>query len=100
MYSKTLTKEEVLKISRLARLQLTDDQVELYRTRLLRVLDYIHELNAFKTPEDAFVRHVPKDAVAFREDQSIQFLASHLFIENAPEKKDECFLLPTIVEQS
>lgn len=100
METKILTKEEILKIARLARLELTDDQVELYRTRLGRVLDYVHELNTFKTPEDAFVRHVPKDAVAFREDKSIPFSDSHLFIENAPEKQDKCFLLPTIVEQS
>ena len=68
-----LTREEVLKIAKLARLELTETEVETYRNRLGRVLDYIRELNELKTPQDAFVRHIPKDAVAFREDRAIAF---------------------------
>jgi aspartyl-tRNA(Asn)/glutamyl-tRNA(Gln) amidotransferase subunit C len=100
MRSHVLSKEEVLKIARLARLELSDEQVEEYRIRLGRVLDYVKELNTVDTPRDAFVRHVPKDAVAFREDASKQFLETTELMNNAPKKENNCFLLPTILDQS
>ena len=39
-----LTKEEVQRIAQLARLHLTDDEIERYRDELAKVLDYIGEL--------------------------------------------------------
>ena len=95
-----LTREEVLKIARLARLELTDEEVALYAKDLGRVLDHIHELNALETPKDAFVRHVPKDAVAFREDRALPFAGHHALLENAPALEGTSFLLPTTVEHS
>lgn len=92
-----LTREEVLKIAKLARLNLSEAEVELYRNRLGRVLDYMRELGALETPENAFVRHVPKDAVAFREDRAVPFTGPSL-IENAPAAEEGCFTLPTVVE--
>lgn len=99
MVENLLSKEEVLKIARLARLELSPEEVESYRKLLGRVLDYIRELNTLETPKDAFVRHVPRDAVAFREDKPVPFGHPDLLLQNAPELESGCFLLPTIVEQ-
>jgi aspartyl-tRNA(Asn)/glutamyl-tRNA(Gln) amidotransferase subunit C len=93
-----LTREEVLKIAKLARLELTEKEVELYRNRLGRVLDYMRELNALPTPADAFVRHVPRDAVAFREDRPVPFASVRLLLENAPAIEGNSFALPAILE--
>ena len=100
MVSPMLTREEVLKIAKLARLDLTPAEVETYQTRLGRVLEYMRELNALETPKDAFVRHVPKDAVAFREDRALPFTGQKLLLDNAPAVEENSFLLPTIVEHS
>lgn len=94
-----LSREEVLKIARLARLKLTDSEVDMYQEQLGRVLDYIHELNELKTPSDAFVKHVPKDSVAFREDVAIAFSEPDLLLANAPESEEGHFLLPPIMER-
>jgi aspartyl-tRNA(Asn)/glutamyl-tRNA(Gln) amidotransferase subunit C len=95
-----LTREEVLRIAKLARLDLTPEEVALYQQRLARVLDYIHELNSVETPKEAFVRHIPKDAVAFREDRALPFTSQKLLLDNAPKTESNSFLLPTIVEHS
>lgn len=95
-----LSREEVLKIARLARLDLSADEVELYRARLGRVLEYIKELNELATPKDAFVRHVPRDSVAYREDVPVPFGDSRALMVNAPESEANQFLLPTTVERS
>lgn len=94
----TLTREEVLKIARLARLELTEQEVEFYRIRLGRVLEYMRELGELETPKDAFVRHVPKDAVAFREDKPVPSGNHQMLMGNAPQVEDGCFVLPVILE--
>ena len=95
-----LGREEVLKIARLARLELTEAEIALYQSRLGRVLDYINELKVLDTPKDAFVKHVPRDAVAFREDATIPFIGVRELMANSPAVEENNFLLPTIVEFS
>ena len=93
-----LTREEVLKIAKLARLELSEMEVISYQKRLGRVLDYVKELNLLETPKEAFVRHVPRDAMAFREDRSVPFTGQKTLLENAPETDQNCFLLPAIMD--
>lgn len=97
-YPTMLSKEEVLKIARLARLELTEDEIAFYQNRLARVLDYMTELKGIETPKDAFVRHVPKDAECFREDRAQNFPARDALLSNAPALEEEGFLLPAILE--
>jgi aspartyl-tRNA(Asn)/glutamyl-tRNA(Gln) amidotransferase subunit C len=94
-----LSREEVLKIANLARLDLTSEEVEAYRVRLGRVLEHIQELSALETPKDS-VRHVPKDGVAFREDKPVSFTDVAALMKNAPQAETDHFLLPTIVEHT
>lgn len=100
MVGRMLTREEVLKIAKLARLELTEAEVTAYQTRLGRVLDHIKELNALETPKDAFVKHVPKDAVAFRADKALPFANPRALLDNSPAVEADSFLLPPILEQS
>lgn len=93
-----LAKEEVLKIAKLARLHLTEDEVQIYQKNLTRVLDYISELNKVSTEKDAFVRHVPEDAKGLREDVAERFKANEGLMKNAPEAEDHQFGVPTVVD--
>lgn len=92
------SREEVLKIASLARLELTPDEVERYQKQLGRVLEYVQELKNVPTQNEAFVRHIPRDAVAFRGDKVIPFAHTGAILENAPAVEDGGFLLPTVVE--
>ncbi len=93
-----LSREEVLKIGKLSRLQLTEEEVASYQKKLGRVLDFVKELSALETPKDAFVRHIPRDAVAFREDMSVNFAGQKALLDNAPAVEGNCFLLPAVME--
>ncbi len=94
-----LTKEEVLKIGRLARLELSSDEVEFFQTRLTRVLEYVKELDKVASDSDAYVRHVPKDAVSIREDKSVSFQSIPAILKNAPDTEENCFRLPAVLEE-
>lgn len=95
-----LSKEEVLKIAKLARLHLSEGEVELYQKHLTRVLGYISELNQVATEKDSFVRHVPEDAKAMREDKAESFTATEAILKNAPASEENQFLLPTVVDHA
>lgn len=95
-----LSKEEVLKIAKLARLSLTDAEVTAYQTTMGRVLDYIKELSQLPTPNDAFVKHIPRDAVNFREDAAVPFPGAKAILKNAPSTEADSFVLPPILEQN
>lgn len=41
-----LTREDILKLARLSRLELTDDEIENYRTEIAAILDYVEQLQA------------------------------------------------------
>ncbi len=94
-----LNKEEVLKIARLARLNLSENEVSVYQKHLTRVLDYITELSKVETPKEAFVRHIPGDATGLREDSVKVFSQTEALLDNAPLKEGQSFLLPTVLEQ-
>lgn len=46
---KTLTKEEVQSLARLARLRLTDKEIVTYQTELSAILDYVEQLSGAET---------------------------------------------------
>ena len=93
-----LSREEVLKIGKLARLQLSDEEVETYRVKLSQVLDHVRELAQVGGPEKNFVRHIPSDVVAFREDKALPFNNMVGLMENAPSTEANQFLLPAILD--
>jgi len=93
-----LTKEEVLKIARLARLELTDAEVAFYQNRLGRVLDYMTELKGIETHGATSVRHVPLDSEKFRKDEAVNFPDKEALLKNAPALEEGGFLLPAIME--
>jgi aspartyl-tRNA(Asn)/glutamyl-tRNA(Gln) amidotransferase subunit C len=93
-----LSKEEVIKIARLARLELTETEILETQKRLTRVLDYMKELSSLSTPGDGFVKHVPRDAVPFREDVAVPFPHPEKLLANAPECEDNHFSLPAVLD--
>lgn len=95
-----LAREDVLKIARLARLELTDEEVALYQQKIGRVLDHVKELSALAAPADIAASHVPKDAVAQREDKPVAFPEPKAILDNAPAAAEGYFVVPAVLEQT
>jgi len=92
------SRDEVLQIAKLARLELSDEEVERYGKQLDRVLGYFRDLQAVPTEADAFVKHVPRDAVSFRGDKVLPFSNTKGLLKNAPSLDGDGFSIPTVVE--
>ena len=63
-----LTREEVLKIAKLARLHLEEGDVEMYRETLGSILGYVEKLQELNTDDVPEFQHAAGGVNVFRED--------------------------------
>lgn len=94
----SLTIEEVRHIANLARLNLTDDELELYRKQLSAILDYFKQLEELETENIPPTANVSVDQNPLRVDRTDLSLSPEELLHNAPEKDDHLFQVPPIFE--
>jgi aspartyl-tRNA(Asn)/glutamyl-tRNA(Gln) amidotransferase subunit C len=92
-----LTKEEVIKIAKLARIALTDQEVEKFQKDLSAVLDYVEELKQVNVDGIEEVAQVTGLVNIQRGDKAV-FADNHEEIfKNAPEMKDGYYKVKAIL---
>lgn len=94
-----LSRDEVLRIARLARLDLTEAEVAEYQSRLGKVLEHMKELDSLSLKTIDFPKHVPDDALEFRDDFVREWPNKDALMNNAPQRDGNEFLLPTVLEK-
>jgi aspartyl-tRNA(Asn)/glutamyl-tRNA(Gln) amidotransferase subunit C len=94
----SLTIKEVRHIANLARMNLTDDELELYRKQLSAILDYFKQLEELETEDIPPTANVSADQNLLRVDQPNPSLSPQELLDNAPEKDDHLFQVPPIFE--
>lgn len=92
-----LTHEEVKKIARLARLQLTEADLEKYATQLSAVLSYIERLNQLDTANIEPTAHAFLVPTPFREDKVKPYTEQELSLQNAPDREGPFFKVPKVI---
>lgn len=92
-----LTREEVIKISQLARIQLSDDEVEKFRKELSAVLDYVEELKKVDVEGSEEVSQVTGLVNVQREDKVIMTENREQILSQAPEIKDGFYKVKAIL---
>jgi aspartyl-tRNA(Asn)/glutamyl-tRNA(Gln) amidotransferase subunit C len=96
--SSTLSREEVLRIARLARLELTTDEVDLFARQLAGILEYVEQIRELDTtgvPPTSHVMNQPID----RADEPRPTLSRDEALENAPEAARQAglFKVPRVI---
>jgi len=94
-----LTIEEVKHVARLARLRLSDDELEQMRTDLSRILEYIDMLKEVDVTDVAPTAQVTDLFNVEREDEPRPSLAREDALANAPEQRDGMFRVKAIFEE-
>jgi len=92
-----ITKEEVLYVARLARLDLEADAIDTFAGQIDEILDYIEKLNQVDTAGIQPTSHAISLTNAFRADEQREHLDRQRALANAPESEDGCFVVPKIV---
>ena len=94
----TLTIEEVEHIAELARLRLSQEEVERYREQLSAVLDYAGRLQQLDTSEIPPTSSVLPARSVLRDDTARPGMDLKDLLRNAPETEDRQFRVPPVLD--
>ena len=87
--------EEVLKVARLARLRLSDDEIEPMARELSTVLEHIERIGELDLEDVPPTSHVVEVTGALRADESHECLPRDVVLAQAPAASAEGFLVPS-----
>jgi aspartyl-tRNA(Asn)/glutamyl-tRNA(Gln) amidotransferase subunit C len=92
-----LSKQEIIKISELARIQLTETEVEKFQKELSQVLEYVEELKQVDTEGLEIVSSVTGLENVERPDHPVETENRDAILKNAPETKDGYYKVKAIL---
>ena len=92
-----ISKEDVIHVAHLARLELDEAAVEKFSHQIGTILDYVDTLNRLDTTGVSPTSHAIFLTNAFREDEIKKHLDLELALFNAPEKNEGTFSVPRVI---
>ena len=93
-----ITREEVLHVARLARLAMSDDEADRLGGQLSAILDYVRQLDRLDTRDVVPTSHAVETSTPFRDDVVEPFGDREALLANAPDRLNDCFRVPRIIE--
>ena len=94
----SLSNEEVRRIARLARIELTDADAEATREQLNGILAFIEQLQAVDTANVEPMAHAVDVVQRLREDRITETDRRDAFQKVAPEAEAGLYLVPKVIE--
>jgi aspartyl-tRNA(Asn)/glutamyl-tRNA(Gln) amidotransferase subunit C len=94
----SLTINDVRKVAHLARLTLSDAELDTYTRQLADVLQYVELLNSVDTRNVDPLPHPHEIANVFRADVPAGSLPRDAALANAPQSDGKYFLVPAILD--
>lgn len=92
-----ISQEEVKHVATLARLEITDQEIETMTDQLDTILQYVAKLEEVDTTDVPVTTHTQNVVNGFREDIVRPSLQRDASLSNAPEKDDASFIVPRII---
>ncbi|MHC4520821.1 MAG: Asp-tRNA(Asn)/Glu-tRNA(Gln) amidotransferase subunit GatC [Planctomycetota bacterium] len=92
--------EQVRKVAKLARLELTDGEVGEFTGQLEAILEYVEKMDELDTAEVEPLAHCLPISNVFREDIIRPSLGTEKVLANAPERDMPFFKVPKILDDN
>ena len=96
--SESLTLDQVRAIARLARLELSDDELRHLVPQLGAIVGYVAKLSEVDTAGVEPLAHALPVQNVFREDEVATSLPRERALANAPKAREGCFAVPAVLE--
>jgi aspartyl-tRNA(Asn)/glutamyl-tRNA(Gln) amidotransferase subunit C len=93
-----ISRAQVEHVSQLARLALTDAELDALQSEMDAILDYVEQLNQLNTEGIEPTSHAVPMANAFRDDEVRQSFAVEEALRNAPSPTPGGFRVPRVIE--
>lgn len=90
--------EDVRHIAMLARISLTEKEIEILGRQLNDIVEYIGQLKGIETKDIEATSHVIPLQNVLREDYLSPSLPRHEMLRNAPDSNERFYIVPKIIE--
>ena len=95
--AKKIDESEVRKVAKLARLELSEAEVQEFTGQLSAILDYVAKMNELDTEGVEPLAHCLAISNVFREDRVGESLGPEATLANAPQRDGNFFKVPKIL---
>jgi aspartyl-tRNA(Asn)/glutamyl-tRNA(Gln) amidotransferase subunit C len=92
-----IDREHVLHIARLARLKLTDDEVEDFTRQMGSILEYVEQLDQSPTEGVEATSVMAREHDSLRDDVPVLSLDREAILRNGPQVKLDHFAVPKVI---
>lgn len=92
-----ISPEEVAKVAKLARLDLSQEKIELFAGQLDDILNYMDKLGELDTSEVEPLYSPVENTTVLRSDEPRKEYSRDEVLSNAPEQDGQFFIVPRIV---
>ena len=93
-----ITEKEVKNTAELARLEFSEQELDLFTDQLGSILGYINNLNELNTNDIEPTSHAIEVNIPLREDAVDQKITTEQVTMNAPQSEDDFFIVPKVIE--
>ncbi|WP_052888257.1 Asp-tRNA(Asn)/Glu-tRNA(Gln) amidotransferase subunit GatC [Thermogemmatispora carboxidivorans] len=95
-----IDRETVLHIAQLARLGLSDEEVELFRQQLSSILEHMAILREADVSGVSPLAHASRLTNVMREDEPDPSYPPEVLLANAPDQEEQCLKVNAVLEES
>ena len=92
-----IDKKTTLKIAKLTRLKIEDDEITELSSQLSSILDWVEQLNEVNTDNIEPLSNVSISELPLRKDKETNENKSDDILSNAPEKLENYFVVPKVI---
>lgn len=93
----SLSRQDVEKVSLLARLRLSEAELETMTPQLIKIVDFVEQLNELDTTHVQPMAHALDMHNVFADDLTQASLPRDAALSNAPKRDDECYRVPAVL---
>ena len=94
----SIDKNTVKHISKLARISLDDEKIDSLSKDLSSIIKFIKKLNELKTDKTKPLTSIINASLKLRKDEIKDGKIRDQILKNSPEKNDEFFVVPKVIE--
>lgn len=94
-----LTKEEVMHVAHLARINISNEEIEKYQVELKQLFNEVEKINDVKNFDEDLTFSVTKHSARVREDESANMISFEEIKKNAPKVVGDYIEVPVMINE-
>lgn len=95
-----LSREEVLHVANLARIEIDEEEIAMYQVKLKQLLNEIEKVNEVKSYDEEMLICPTENKCELREDEAGEMLEPKEALKNAPRNSGNYFQVPVVIGES